>query len=95
VALVGASFDRPEDNAAFARKYGYGGIILSDVDRSVGERYETARAPAEPSPEFAKRRTFLIDPNGVLRRAYRVKDIEAHPGEVLDDLRSLGAIGSG
>ena len=49
--MVAASFDRPEDNLAFAEKYGYLGTVLSDVDRSVGERYETRRAPEEPSPE--------------------------------------------
>jgi peroxiredoxin len=62
------------------------------VDRTVGAAYETKRAPEEPSPEFAKRRTYLIDPDGVVRKAYRVTDIPAHPGEVLDDLSALGAI---
>jgi len=89
--VVAASFDRPEDNLAFAEKYGYLGTVLSDVDRSVGERYETRRAPEEPSPEFAKRRTFVIDPEGVIRKVYRVTDIEGHPAQVLDALRSLGA----
>ena len=93
VAVIGASFDTPAENEAFAEKYGYGGRLLSDVDRSVGEAYETKRADEESSPEFAKRRTFLIDPDGVIRRVYRVTDIPAHPGEVLDDLRALGAIG--
>jgi thioredoxin-dependent peroxiredoxin len=61
---------------------------LSDVDREVGRRYETVRAPEEPAPEWAKRRTYLIDPEGVIRRAYRVRDIPNHPTEVLEDLRA-------
>jgi thioredoxin-dependent peroxiredoxin len=93
VALIAASFDTPEDNAAFADKYGYEWTILSDVDHSVGERYETKRHPDESSPEFAKRRTFVIDPEGTIRKVYRVTDIPAHPSEVLDDLRALGAMG--
>jgi thioredoxin-dependent peroxiredoxin len=93
VALVGASFDTPEDNRAFAQRYGFEGILLSDVDRAVGASYETKRADEEPSPEFAKRRTFVIDPEGVIRAVYRVTDIPAHPGQVLDDLRALGATG--
>jgi peroxiredoxin len=40
-------------------------------------------------PEWAKRRTYLIDPDGVIRKAYRVRDIEAHPEELLTDLRRL------
>jgi len=89
VALVGVSFDRSEDNAAFARKEGFPFPLLSDVDREVGERYETKRAPEEASPEYAKRRTYVIDPQGLIRKAYRVTDIAGHPDAVLDDLRSL------
>ena len=58
----------------------------------MGEAYETKRHPDEPSPEFAKRRTYLIDPDGIIRKAWRVTDIPAHPDEVLAELRSLGAV---
>ena len=63
--------------------------MLSDVDREVGAIYEAKRHDTESSPEYAKRRTYLIDPEGVIRRAYRVTDIPAHPDEVLADLRAL------
>jgi peroxiredoxin Q/BCP len=92
VTVLGASFDTPEDNGAFARKYGYEGRILSDVDRSVGEAYQTARPPEDDSSSFAKRRTYVIDPEGRIAKAYRVTDIGAHPREVLADLRALGAV---
>jgi peroxiredoxin Q/BCP len=87
------SFDTPQDNRAFADMYGYAGPLLSDADGVVGAAYETKRAPEEPYPQYAKRRTYLVDPDGVIRKAYRVTDIPAHPGQVLDDLRALGAIG--
>ena len=90
VVVVGISFDRPEDNRAFGEKNGFPFRLLSDVDRTVGERYETKRAPAEPSPEYAKRRTYLIDPEGRIAKAYRVTDIPAHPADVLNDLAQLG-----
>ena len=90
MAIRGISFDRPADNRAFAEKYGFPFPLLSDVDRTIGERYETKRAPEEPSPEYAKRRTYVIDPDGVIRKAYRVSDIAGHPGQVLDDLEALG-----
>lgn len=62
------------------------------MDRTVGERYETKRAPEESSPQNAKRRTYLIDPEGRIAKAYRVTDIPAHPGQLLEDLRALGAL---
>ena len=87
--ILGASFDPPEQNRAFAEEQGFPFALLSDVDREVGTWYETKRAPEESSPEFAKRRTYLIDPQGVIRKAYRVADIPAHPDQVLEDLRDL------
>ena len=91
--MVGASFDRPEDNRAFAEENGFPFRLLSDVDREVGARYETKRSPQEPSPENAKRRTYLIDPEGRIAKAYRVTDIPEHPGQVLEDLRAMGTLG--
>jgi peroxiredoxin Q/BCP len=95
VEIVGISFDVPEDNRAFAEQNGFPFRLLSDVDRTVGEAYETVRAPEEPSSEFAKRRTYLIDPEGVIRRAYRVTDIPAHPEQVLEDFRHLSDAAEG
>jgi peroxiredoxin Q/BCP len=83
------SFDPPERNLGFAEKYEFPFPLLSDVDRSVGARYETVRAPEEASPDNAKRRTYLIDPEGRIARAYRVTDIPAHPLQVLEELRVL------
>jgi thioredoxin-dependent peroxiredoxin len=89
--VVGVSFDAPEDNRAFAQKNGFPFPLLSDVDRKAGEAYETKRAPAEQNPEYAKRRTYLIDPEGRIVKAYRVTDIAAHPDQVLADIRELQA----
>jgi peroxiredoxin Q/BCP len=83
------SFDVPEDNRTFAEQQGFPFRLLSDADRKVGELYETKRHPEEPAPEHAKRRTYVIDPRGVIRKAYRVRDIPAHPDEVLADLGPL------
>jgi peroxiredoxin len=38
---------------------------------------------------FAKRLSYLIDPEGVIRKSYEVGDVAAHPGEILADLRTL------
>jgi thioredoxin-dependent peroxiredoxin len=85
--ILGASFDPPEANRAFAEKFRLPFPLLSDRDRSVGERYEVRRGPEDRYPSSLRRITYLMDPDGVIRRAYRVKEVEPHPGEVLDDLR--------
>jgi peroxiredoxin len=38
---------------------------------------------------FAKRIAYLIDPEGVIRKAYTVKDVNVFADEVLGDLRPL------
>jgi peroxiredoxin Q/BCP len=87
--LLGVSFDPPEANRAFAEKFQLPFKLLSDRDRSVGARYEVRRGSDEKYASTPRRVTYLIDPEGVVRRSYRVKDIESHPGEVLEDLRRL------
>jgi peroxiredoxin Q/BCP len=87
--VLGASFDTPEENKAFADAQSFGFHLLSDVDRSVGTAYEVARAPDEPFPEFAQRIAYLIDPDGVIRKAYQVTDVNTFAAEVLDDLAAL------
>lgn len=89
--VLGASFDPPDANRAFAEKNDFPFRLLSDVDKTVGQAYEVKRAPEEPRPEWPKRRTYLIDPQGVIRKAYRVKDVTTHPEEVLRDLAELQA----
>lgn len=46
------------------------------------------RPPDDRFPEFPRRLTFLIDPEGVVRKVYEVTDTAAHPEEVLADILS-------
>ena len=89
--IVGVSFDPPEKNRKFAENNGFPFRLLSDVDRTVGELYETKRSPQERFPHQAKRRTYLIDPEGRIAKAYRVTDTRTHADEVLRDLDALMA----
>jgi peroxiredoxin Q/BCP len=87
--VLGISFDPPEANRRFADRYGFPFRLLSDEDRTVGEAYETKRAAEERGAGSPKRRTYLIDPEGVIQKVYRVTNVDAHPDEVLADLRPL------
>ena len=89
--IAGISFDAPADNKAFADKYDFPFRLLSDVDRTVGARYDAARPPDHPYPDFAKRVSFLIDPDGKVAKVYEVRDVAGHAAEVLADLEALQA----
>jgi len=88
--IVGASFDTPAENKQFADAQGFPYRLLSDRDRSVGEAYDVKKGADEQYADFPRRRSFLIDPSGVVRKIYDVTDTAGHPQQVLDDLLALG-----
>ena len=63
---------------------------MSDVDHAVGRQYGAEKGPDEQWPDFPKRVTFLIDPEGKVAKVYEVTDVAAHPDEVLADIQSTG-----
>ena len=87
--IFGVSFDTPAENKAFAEAEAFGFRLLSDVDRAVGTAYEATRPPDDDFAAMPKRVSYLIDPEGVIRRSYEVKDTAGHAAEVLGDLAAL------
>jgi len=73
----------------FAEEHSFGYSLLCDMDRTVGRLYGVERGADEPYPDYPKRITFLIDPEGMVAKVYEVTDPGAHPDEVLADLRAL------
>jgi peroxiredoxin Q/BCP len=86
--ILGISFDAPEVNNAFREKYDFPFRLLSDYDEQVGVAYQT-RDPGTDKVSFSKRFSYLINPEGVIRKSYEVSDIPVHPAEVLADLHEL------
>jgi peroxiredoxin Q/BCP len=87
--VIGASFDTPADNEAFADAQNFGFSLLSDVDRQVGEAYQVVRPEQERYRDFPRRVSYLIDPAGIIRRAYTVADVAGHAAQVLLDVALL------
>jgi len=84
--VLGVSFDTPGENKTFAEAQEFGFPLLSDVDRSVGARYEVTREDDDQYAPFPRRLSYLIDPQGLIRRSYAVTDVAGHADEVLLDL---------
>jgi peroxiredoxin Q/BCP len=87
--VLGASFDSPEDNKAFAEAESFGFRLLSDADRRVGALYKVTRQAGDERAGFAQRIAYLIDPEGAIQRAYEVTDTGGFAAMVLADLESL------
>ena len=43
--IIGASFDTVEEQRAFAETEGFGYVLISDADKSIGRRYHAEREP--------------------------------------------------
>jgi peroxiredoxin len=65
--------------------------LLCDVDRSVAAAYQVLRPPGDQYEDFPLRVSYLIDPDGVVRKGYLVADVRGHASEILDDLAHLQA----
>ena len=87
--VLGASFDSVEDNKSFADQQSFPYRLLSDVKMEVGTRYDVLRDPDDKFPNLAKRISYLIDPQGVIRIAYEVTDPQGHAEKVIEDLAKL------
>ena len=87
--MLGASFDTPAENLAFATAQGFTYSLLSDVDRSVGSAYDAVRRPGEQYEQFPRRVAHLIDPKGIVRAIYDVSDVAGFAEQVLADLDRL------
>lgn len=87
--VIGVSVDDVESHRAFARSLGLKFPLLADTDGKVSRRYGALNDFAVV--KFAKRHTFLIDPKGRIAKAYRDVEPSRHAGEIVADLKQLGA----
>jgi len=88
VTLLGVSLDDVKSHQAFAAKYHLPFPLLSDADGEVAKRYGSL---FQLWPlKFAKRHSFIVDPEGRIARVYRNVEPESHSDEVITDLISLG-----
>lgn len=85
--VVGVSLDDVKSHAEFAAKYHVPFPLLSDANRQVATSYGVLTSAI--GLHFAKRTTFLIDPNGKIAKIYRDVDPEKNSAQVLTDLATL------
>lgn len=82
-SVVGISADDAESHASFCGSEGLAYPLLSDPQGDVSKRYGSWMAP------YSMRHSFLIDPEGILRRIWTGVNPSQHSREVLAALTSL------
>src|SRR3972149_7738615 len=83
--LVGVSADSVESHKNFIEKYNLPFTLLSDPERKAIKSYGTNGLI------FAKRTSFLINPQGTIEKIYEKVDPTTHAEEILKDISSLTA----
>lgn len=85
--VLGVSLDDVKSHAEFAEKYHVPFPLLSDAKQETAKAYGVLTS--KMGMTYAKRETFLIDPQGKIAKHYRDVDPEQNSKQVLADLGSL------
>ncbi len=84
-AIVGVSADNVDSHQQFCTKESLTFRLLADPGKTVISSYGSLA----PNGMVASRNTFLIDPQGVIRKVYTKVSPNPHSAEVLADLTEL------
>jgi peroxiredoxin Q/BCP len=87
--VVGVSVDAVASHEKFAKEHNVPFPLLADVDKNTAKAYGVLTSKL--GVEYARRDTFVIDPQGKIAKHYQDVDPEENVTQVLDDLASLKA----
>ena|SRR3990167_10963794 len=85
LVILGISADSLESHKNFARRYHLPFPLISDKSKIIISSYET------DGKTYPKRTSFLISPEGVIKKIYQNVKAETHAEEVLDDIELFGS----
>ena len=85
--VIGVSLDDVKSHAEFAEKYHVPFPLLSDNKQTTATAYGVLTT--KMGMTYAKRETFLIDPQGKVAKHYRDVDPEKNSKQVMADLATL------
>jgi len=90
VTVLGVSMDDVKSHKEFAEKYHLPFPLLSDADGHVAREYGSFSSFGPL--KFAKRHTFIINPEGRVAKVYRNVYPKGHSDQVIADIKSLAAL---
>ena len=92
IVVLGVSADDIKSHRKFADKYGLSFPLLSDRDTSVSQLYGVWKEKSFLGKKYmgVSRETFLIDKDGIVRKAWHKVNAEGHAEEVLEAVDALG-----
>ena len=91
VAVVGVSPDDTASHCKFKAKHGLGFTLASDIDKTLARALGVWVEKSMYGKKYmgVDRSTFLVDREGVVRKAWRKVKVAGHAAQVLDAARKL------
>jgi peroxiredoxin Q/BCP len=92
VVLLGISPDSRESHQKFTEKLGLPFPLLVDKDHKIAEKYGVWVEKKMYGKTYygIQRATFIIGPDGRIKKVYPNVKVKEHSQQVLDDLKKLG-----
>jgi thioredoxin-dependent peroxiredoxin len=90
-AVVGVSADDETSHKKFSERYALSFPLLADTEKKIIEAYGVWGEKTAPGKTYMGilRTTFLIDPDGVIRKVYEKVKPEGHAEELLADIKAM------
>tara|TARA_B110000971_G_C19749301_1_gene381200 strand:+ start:98 stop:562 length:465 start_codon:yes stop_codon:yes gene_type:complete len=85
--VIGISLDKTTSHQKFKKKYQLPFKLLSDPQGEVAKKYGALFKFM--FIKFSRRHSFIIDPQGLIRKEYRSVNPTTHSIQIIDDLRIL------
>ncbi len=85
--IIGINTDKIESHKNFQTKHNLPFPLLSDIDGLISKKYFALFNLLFIN--FSKRRSFIIDPQGVVKRIYKTVNPAIHSTEIINDLQLL------
>lgn len=88
--VLGVSLDGQTSHQKFIKKHGLPFPLLSDEDKTVAKAYGVYKEKNMYGKKYwgIERSTFVLNPDGTVKRIFRKVKVDGHVDEVLDALRA-------
>ncbi len=92
IAVVGVSEDDVDSHRSFCNKFGFTIDLLADPNHEFLQAAGVGQSDYKGTM-YWNRTSFVIDPNGNLRKTYMKVNPEGHEQVLLDDIKSMQSHG--
>ncbi len=88
--ILGVSPDSVESHKKFAKKYNLNFSLLADEEKEVIKKYDVWKEKSMYGRKYmgVERTTYIIDPEGKIKKIFRKVKVQGHNEEVMEALKN-------